>query len=310
MLLYVNTCTQENCEREVYATGICRKHYDDARRRRKGVNPMPVKGATSCTTDGCGREMYAKGLCTRHYDEARRREQGIQPAPPKGSCSEEGCETLVHSKGLCQNHYRQAARRERGLRNPGPKPSPTARGSRWNPNSTKSKTEMHVELEREKRYLYSETPVCRSCGRPVEGDNARYRTEAGREHQKTCRACFNSSVARAARYRKRLQENAPRDPRIALDFLIDIHGPECFWCGHVTVTGSRGREGRSIEHIVPVSKGGDETLGNCVIACKSCNSRKHDKDLDLWLEMCASLGFDVDAIRERLGNLHAAIQGL
>lgn len=306
----MSTCTQESCERDVYAKGLCSRHYDERRRRAKGVKAAPVKGATKCSAEGCDRDMYGLGLCTRHYDEKRRRDKGVEPKQPRGTCSEEGCNTLIHSKGLCQNHYRQAARRARGLQKPGAKPDASKPRSRWNPNSNKALSEMHVPLEREKRYLYAETPVCRKCGRRIEGDNARPRTEKGREHQVTCRACTQEAMARSDRQRKRLQKNAPRDSRIALDFLIDIHGPECFWCERVTVTGVRTKEGRSIEHIVPVSKGGDETLGNCVIACKSCNSRKHDKDIDVWLEMCGTLGFDVYAIRARLEGLRAAVQDL
>lgn len=36
----------------------------------------------------------------------------------------------------------------------------------------------------------------------------------------------------------------------------------------------------SLEHLTPVSRGGDNQRYNLVYACKSCNSKKHDKTLE------------------------------
>lgn len=36
----------------------------------------------------------------------------------------------------------------------------------------------------------------------------------------------------------------------------------------------------TIDHIVPLSKGGTDSFNNCVIACKPCNYHKADLDLD------------------------------
>lgn len=38
----------------------------------------------------------------------------------------------------------------------------------------------------------------------------------------------------------------------------------------------------SLDHIIPVSNGGDTTFNNIVLACKSCNSSKNNKDVFKW----------------------------
>lgn len=40
---------------------------------------------------------------------------------------------------------------------------------------------------------------------------------------------------------------------------------------------------KTLDHVVPVSKGGVHSIANVVIACKSCNSRKHARTPDQWL---------------------------
>ena len=46
-------------------------------------------------------------------------------------------------------------------------------------------------------------------------------------------------------------------------------GFACVYCGDT--------EKLTIDHVLPVSRGGKSTFENCVCACGDCNSRKSDK---------------------------------
>ncbi len=49
----------------------------------------------------------------------------------------------------------------------------------------------------------------------------------------------------------------------------------------------------AFDHIKPLSKGGDTTFGNMVLACKSCNSSKNNKNVFFW---CKSKNITVPKI--------------
>lgn len=50
-----------------------------------------------------------------------------------------------------------------------------------------------------------------------------------------------------------------------------IAAGECYYC-HVIVPPAE----LTLDHIVPLVRGGRTTKGNCVPACKACNSKKKD----------------------------------
>lgn len=58
-----------------------------------------------------------------------------------------------------------------------------------------------------------------------------------------------------------------------LKILFVLQKRKCYYCGgdisHL----------KAIEHLIPVSRGGDNSWINLVYSCRSCNSKKHDKTL-------------------------------
>lgn len=59
--------------------------------------------------------------------------------------------------------------------------------------------------------------------------------------------------------------------------ICEAHGFCCAYCG--------AEDKLTIDHVVPISRGGLDAPDNVVPACKSCNSSKGAKTLDEWLRM-------------------------
>lgn len=58
----------------------------------------------------------------------------------------------------------------------------------------------------------------------------------------------------------------------------DMTGGRCFYCGVQT----NPFRDFSIDHVVPVSKGGANLQDNLIPCCTTCNSSKRDSDLEAW----------------------------
>ena len=53
-----------------------------------------------------------------------------------------------------------------------------------------------------------------------------------------------------------------------------LYSSPCYYCGSLSSI--------TIDHVVPISKGGRHSIGNLVSCCKNCNSSKKDKLLIQW----------------------------
>ena len=72
-------------------------------------------------------------------------------------------------------------------------------------------------------------------------------------------------------------------------YIRAAYGDVCVYCG--------GRDRLSMDHVVPVSGGGDHGPWNLVPACRSCNSSKSNHDLEVW---CARKRIDIVAVETRI----------
>lgn len=84
----------------------------------------------------------------------------------------------------------------------------------------------------------------------------------------------SGAARRQAAYRQRLGLTGPEWAQLR-DAVLERDNSLCHYCGEYADT---------VDHVVPVSKGGDSSLGNLVAACRPCNRAKKDTDAEEFKE--------------------------
>lgn len=87
--------------------------------------------------------------------------------------------------------------------------------------------------------------------------------------------------------RRALKMQSPRVAGITKAALRKIHGDACRYCGTtmqfiVCKNAQYVPDQATIEHIVPLSKGGAHDWENVALACRRCNLRKNRRTPDEW----------------------------
>ena len=75
---------------------------------------------------------------------------------------------------------------------------------------------------------------------------------------------LNPDPVHVKRERERARELRKTDWWLAL-----IAKGECHYCHRVV-----GAENLTLDHVIPVARGGKSTRGNCVPSCQDCNAKK------------------------------------
>ncbi len=84
---------------------------------------------------------------------------------------------------------------------------------------------------------------------------------------------------------ERRERNKARELRQSQWWKNRIGTGLCYYCG-VRVA----PRALTLDHLVPVSRGGKSTRGNCVPACKECNNKKKNLLPMEWEEYLVGLG--------------------
>lgn len=80
--------------------------------------------------------------------------------------------------------------------------------------------------------------------------------------------------------------------------LYAAHDFRCVYCASDAARGGRGRFG--LDHKVARAAGGGNAVDNLAMACKGCNARKGNRDVDTYLAALAADGIPVAPIRARI----------
>lgn len=119
------------------------------------------------------------------------------------------------------------------------------------------------------------------------GDHMRAWDRARYESQREKRIAIAEQYGHVRRARL---ANVESEPGVTVKRLRKDLGDGCCYCGVLMdfVPRKRG-EGISprratLEHVIPISRGGTHTFDNASLACHSCNTSKNNKPLLEWLE--------------------------
>ncbi len=102
---------------------------------------------------------------------------------------------------------------------------------------------------------------------------------------RTARIDVRQRQARGEYAGKRLQHAINQsDGTLTVEFLgrifAEAEGKPCPYCGEYM-----NRRTKTLDHMVPLSKGGLHWTANVIICCNRCNSAKRNRDFDDWVSL-------------------------
>lgn len=211
-----------------------------------------------CAEPDCDRGVRARGLCASHYNRAH-----AKPWQPVAlSCGVCGRETIKHPKAgqvptcsrRCQSYVQHGRYSEQGKELVGPVPRRPIARPRAKPRATK---------------VRFASVTCHWCGTQFLCD---LRTTRG----SGLRWCSKRCIRKATKARRRAQAfNAGGTYTWSEVMRLYLKFGGCAYCG---------QRSTDIEpdHVMPLCKGGSNSITNVVPACRSCNSDKGSRTLEQW----------------------------
>jgi hypothetical protein len=266
---------------------LCKKHYYEQWWEARGGKPSRThprvyryksisealsQPITICRVAGCGGKSQARGWCGAHYQRWRRFGDPLfHPPEQVRRCSVEGCDRTSNARQLCSSHYR-----------------------RWqlygDPLLTKHTS--HVAKAGEKVCAVEDCP-----NRVLSLGLCHKRYSRLRKHgdvnfvpapaDRTCLTCggtFNPGRGSARKYCGKACKPSGRiagsvNKRSWVEKIASEDGWNCWLCGQEVNPDFYWPNplAGSVDHVIPVSRGGTDARSNLRLAHVSCNSRKSNK---------------------------------
>lgn len=254
------TCIEEGCEDPVQYRQRCKYHYGRHRYLAR------LERGTACKWPDCDQVDWQRGFCTRHLYRARKVDNFERPwelwinsRPHHGKhtvCRWPDCGGEPHGRGFCKRHHRRA---------------------------------QIVDNFDTPWILWEETTrVCVECGKSFESDRPAHR------HHRYCSSACNLrgwKNANREHYLATQRERVRRRRAMILEtqteeFTDDdvrmMYGDDCYLCGERINFRLRwpNPKSPSLDHVIPLSRGGAHTLENCAMTHWECNNKKNANLVD------------------------------
>ncbi len=310
-------CKVSKCERSVHSRQMCNMHY--RRLLKNGTTDLVPKvrklnPRKNCKVEECGELSTSLGYCRKHYTRFKstgdpRSVKKIARIEPGRPCLVEGCKRKVVATNLCSVHWQRN-------RNHG---NPLAGGAYVlttkaidHDDSTRTCPEclrrlpLETSFHADRRSPSGFRARCNEC-HTAQVKNW-YRANSDRQRKKAVERTKRDGEKIRERDRKRYEKDKPKrlelaskqsqvrrarkakteiDRGISKNALRKIHGDFCHYCARVMNFEPATKrkylsDHATIEHLVPLSRGGTHTWDNCVLACRACNISKNAKSIEAW----------------------------
>lgn len=224
----------------------------------------------TCSVDDCARPHAAKGFCQKHWNRWRIHGDPLVTMARKAHAVQHTSDGLRICK-KCQE----------------PKPLTDFHKDKGNPDGYRAQCKPCRNGYMSGYYLANQDArkAYERHRRTNQPEHMRALDMARYERHKEKRILLASDNVRLRRAR---QAGVESDPKLTVLALRSIDGDYCCYCG-VEMTFVRGRRGEGIasnratlEHILPISRGGTHTFDNAAIACHRCNTSKNRKTVAEW----------------------------
>lgn len=269
-------CTSNGCNNPSSVKGLCSTHYQRARKHRATAD------ANHCAHCGCEIVGRKRKYCSIKCGEtARNRKAGVKPleleklrrkeCKVRKECNR--CGRTFEPKGpKCIHCSPECAEETKRIRRVVASEASTY--ARW---VCRQPVSEYSRLSVLRRWRVRADALCVDCG--VRIGFARTRTNPAIR----CKDCAELDEKRQRAIHRKARKAKQRGvtvERVDPIKVFERDGWVCHLCHKVTLKDQRGTlhsRAPELDHIIPISKGGEHSYANTACSCRRCNAEKSDK---------------------------------